>query len=77
MLATLPSTPVSVLATASEMLNTEINEFAAQTNLTQVASYFDMVDNVVRLVTATRSTKSARTHVAHQPHPFRTEVGQS
>lgn len=30
------------------MLNTEINEFAAQTNLTQVASYFDIVDNVVK-----------------------------
>ena len=31
-----------------EMLNTEINEFASQSNLTQVASYFDIVDNSVK-----------------------------
>lgn len=30
------------------MLNTEINEFAVQSNLTQVSSYFDIVDNAVR-----------------------------
>ena len=30
------------------MLNTEVNEFAAQSNLTQVASYFDIVDNAVK-----------------------------
>lgn len=30
------------------MLNTEINEFAAQSNLTQVASYFDIIDNSVK-----------------------------
>ena len=30
------------------MLNTEINEFSAQANLTQVASYFNIVDNAVK-----------------------------
>ena len=30
------------------MLNTEINEFSAQANLTQVASQFNIVDNVVK-----------------------------
>ena len=30
------------------MQNYEINEFAAQSSLTQVASYFDIVDNAVK-----------------------------
>ena len=53
------------------MLNTEINEFAADSELTQVASYFSIVDNAIKTGDTNKIYKISTQQCEAAPTPFK------